>query len=90
MSKLNELLVLANISLLLPEWEQPPLLMLLGICIAVKLVRVFLKDLATPPIRPLLKWLKEISGQGLQRAARSLDLPVEYPRVALVAPAIDA
>ena len=74
---------------LLPEWAKLLSLNLVGVYIVLQVVHLILKKLEAPEIRKALASLKELSGEALRRAARSLELPVERPRAALVASAMN-
>lgn len=80
--------IIANIPFL-PEWAKIVALNLLGIYVILQLVHLILKKLQTPELRNAMSALKNHSGEALRRASRSLELPVERPKLALVALILD-
>lgn len=81
---MNELKAIATNILLLPEWAKTVALNLLGIYVVLQLVHLILKKLQKPELSSAFSALRNFSGQALRQAGRSLKLPVERPRLALV------
>lgn len=74
----------------IPEWAKTMSLHLLGLYIILQLVHLILRTLQTPAMRAAIASLKELSGEALRRAERALELPVERPRLTLMASAWNA
>lgn len=87
---MNELKTIASNIPLLPEWAKVVVLNLFAIYVILQLLHLILKKLQTPELRHAISALKELSGDALRKAGQTLTLPVERPRIALVASALNA
>jgi hypothetical protein len=81
MSVLNDFVVQIP---LLPTWAKYLSLQLLGVYVALNLVRLIIKTLQVPEISLFFSSLKKFCGQVWHYAAISLELPVKRPRGELV------
>lgn len=75
---------IANHIPLLPEWAKIVAINLLGLYVIIGLIHLILKKLQKPEMLSAISTLKNLSGEALRRASRSLELPVERPRLALL------
>lgn len=81
---MNEIKAIAANIPLLPEWAKIVALNLFGFYVVLQLVHLILKKIQKPEIRSAISALRDLSGEALRRAARTLELPVKRPRLALV------
>jgi len=75
---------------ILPDWAKVVVINLLGVYVVLQVLHVILKKLQSPEIRSALVIVKNLSDKALRGASRSLQLPVERPRLALFSLVLDA
>ncbi|MEC5384469.1 hypothetical protein VVD49_01970 [Uliginosibacterium sp. H3] len=81
--------LLKNIPIL-PDWAKLVVVNLLGVYVVLQAIHLILKKLQSPEIRSALNVVKNLSGEALRTASRSLQLPVERPRLALLSLVLNA
>lgn len=81
---MDELRAIATNIPILPDWAKIVALNLFGIYVVLQLVHLILKQLQKPEFLRAVSALRDLSGEALRQAGRSLELPVERPKLALV------
>lgn len=81
---MKEIKLAISEALSIPEWSQSLIANLFAIYIILNLISLIIKKLQTPELRSTIAKLKNLSGEALRKAGRSLELPVEHPKLALV------
>lgn len=82
---MNELQkILTNIKFV-PPWAHEFLTHLVGVLCVLIVLNLILKNLQTPQMEKALKALKELGRSAMQDISKSMKLPVERPRLELVA-----